>query len=62
MKDHEFREQVNELKELVLKFKDTQQLRSRLATFLSDFKSEVEKHKSQAKEKPRYPSGRGAKL
>ena len=41
MKDHEFREQVNELKELVLKFKDTQQLRSQLATFLSDFKSEV---------------------
>lgn len=46
MKDHEFREQVNQLKELVLKFKDTQQLRSRLATFLFDFKAEVEKHKS----------------
>jgi hypothetical protein len=45
MKDHEFREQVNELKELVLKFKDTQQLRSRLSTFLSEFKVEVEKHK-----------------
>ena len=46
MKDHEFREQVNELKELVLKFKDTQQLRSRLAIFLSEFKDKVEKHKS----------------
>lgn len=45
MKDHEFREQVNELKELVLKFKDTQQLRSRLATFLSDFKNQVEETK-----------------
>lgn len=46
MKDHEFRGQVNQLRELVLRFKDTQQLRSRLATFLSDFKAEVEKHKS----------------
>ena len=45
MKDHEFREQVNELKELVLKFKDTQQLRSRLSTFLSDFKKQVEETK-----------------
>lgn len=45
MKDHEFREQVNELKELVLKFKDTQQLRSRLATFLSNFKKQVEETK-----------------
>jgi outer membrane receptor for ferrienterochelin and colicin len=45
MKDHEFREQVNELKELVLKFKDTQQLRSRLTTFLSDFKKKVEETK-----------------
>lgn len=41
MKDHEFREQVNQLKELVLKFKDTQQLRSRLATFLSEFRKQV---------------------
>lgn len=45
MKDHEFREQVNELKELVLKFKDTQQLRSRLATSLSHFKKQVEETK-----------------
>lgn len=45
MKDHEFREQVNELKELVLKFKDTQQLRSRLVIFLSDFKKQVEETK-----------------
>lgn len=45
MKDHEFREQVNDLKELVLKFKDTQQLRSRLAAFLEDFKQQVEETK-----------------
>ena len=41
MKDHEFREEVNNLKELVLKYKDTQQLRSRLSTFLTDFKKKV---------------------
>lgn len=45
MKDHEFREQVNEFKELVLRFKDTQQLRSRLAIFLDCFKKQVEETK-----------------
>lgn len=38
MKDHEFREHVNSLKDLVLTYKDTQQLRSRLAEFLKEFK------------------------
>lgn len=38
MKDHEFREEVNSLKDLVLKYKDTQQLRSQLAEFLKSFK------------------------
>lgn len=45
MKDHEFRGEVNTLKELVLKYKDTQQLRSRLVTFLTDFKNKVEETK-----------------
>lgn len=42
MKDHEFRQEVNDLKELVLTFKDTQQLRERLRMFLTDFKKKVE--------------------
>jgi hypothetical protein len=42
MKDHEFRQEVNDLKELVLTFKDTQQLRERLRMFLSEFKKKVE--------------------
>lgn len=42
MKDHEFRQQVNDLKDLVLTYKDTQQLRERLRMFLSEFKKEVE--------------------
>lgn len=41
MKDHEFREEVNNLKDLVLKYKDTQQLRSRLSAFLIDFEKKV---------------------
>lgn len=41
MKDHEFREEVNNLKELVLKYKETQQLRERLSSFLKDFKKKV---------------------
>lgn len=43
MKDHEFRQEVNDLKELVLTFKDTQQLRERLRMFLTEFKKKVEK-------------------
>lgn len=42
MKDHEFRQEVNDLKELVLTFKDTQQLRERLRMFLTEFKNKVE--------------------
>lgn len=42
MKDHEFRDQVNELKELVLKYKDTQQLRTHLRTFLYNFKEKCQ--------------------
>lgn len=42
MKDHEFREQVNALKELVLTYKDTQQLRERLRIFLGEFKEKAE--------------------
>lgn len=42
MKDHEFRQEVNDLKELVLTFKDTQQLRERLRMFLTEFKKKVE--------------------
>jgi outer membrane receptor for ferrienterochelin and colicin len=45
MKDCEFREEVNTLKELILKYKDTQQLRSRLSMFLTDFKKKVEETK-----------------
>lgn len=37
MKDHVFREEVNDLKELVLKYAHTQQLRSRLSHFLKLF-------------------------
>lgn len=42
MKDHEFRQEVNDLKALVLTFKDTQQLRERLRLFLTEFKKKVE--------------------
>ena len=42
MKDHEFREQVSELKALVDTYKDTEQLRERLRIFLSDFRAKVE--------------------
>lgn len=38
MKDHEFREQVNDLKRLCDTFKGTAQLRSRLSLFLKQFK------------------------
>lgn len=38
MKDHEFREQVNNLKRLCDTFKGTDQLRSQLALFLKQFK------------------------
>lgn len=38
MKDHEFREEVNALKQLVLRFGNSQQLRTRLAMFLGQFK------------------------
>lgn len=38
MKDHEFREQVNDLKRLCDTFKGTDQLRSQLALFLKQFK------------------------
>lgn len=42
MKEHEFRDQVNELKELVMLYKDTQQLRERLRIFLQTFRDKVE--------------------
>lgn len=38
MKDHEFREEVNALKQLVLNYSNTQQFRGRLADFLQAFK------------------------
>lgn len=38
MKDHEFREHVNNLKRLCDTFKGTDQLRSQLALFLKQFK------------------------
>jgi hypothetical protein len=38
MKDHEFREEVNALKQLVLNYATTDQLRGRLADFLQAFK------------------------
>lgn len=41
MKDHVFREQVNDLKWLVEVYGDTQQLRSRLSEFLTQFKDKV---------------------
>jgi hypothetical protein len=45
MKDHEFREQVNDLKELVIKYGHTQQLRAQLSAFLSQFQNQCEKSK-----------------
>lgn len=42
MKDHVFREQVNDLKWLVDVYGDTQQLRSRLSEFLTQFKDKVQ--------------------
>lgn len=42
MKDHEFREAVNDLRDLVIEYKDTAQLRARLSTFLKEFKESVE--------------------
>jgi hypothetical protein len=42
MKDHEFREQVNDLKRLCDTFKGTDQLRSQLALFLKQFKEKCE--------------------
>lgn len=39
MKDHEFRECVNDLRELVLEYGKASQLRSRLSTFLQEFKN-----------------------
>lgn len=42
MKDHEFREQVNDLKRLVDTYKDTMQLRERLSMFLEQFKEKCE--------------------
>jgi hypothetical protein len=41
MKDHEFREQVNELLELVKTYGHTQQLRTHLRTFLYQFKEKA---------------------
>ena len=43
MKDNEFRHHVNNLRELVNTFKDTEQLRGRLSEFLHRFKEECEK-------------------
>jgi len=42
VKDHEFRESVNELKKLVDVYASTCQLRAHLAVFLLGFKNKVE--------------------
>lgn len=42
MKDHDFREEVNALKKLVLNYANTEQLRSRLADFLQAFKEKCQ--------------------
>lgn len=42
MKPHEFREEVNKLKELVDKYAGTAQLRSRLSMFLFEFEGKCE--------------------
>lgn len=41
MKDHEFREEVNDLHRLVKVYANTQQLRSHLSSFLREFKEKV---------------------
>lgn len=41
IKDHEFREQVNDLHRLVKVYANTQQLRSQLSSFLREFKEKV---------------------
>lgn len=41
MKDHEFREQVNSLRDMITTFAGTGQLRARLADFLKQFKEKV---------------------
>lgn len=41
MKDHEFREAVNDLHRIVKVYGTTQQLRSQLSSFLHQFKDEV---------------------
>jgi hypothetical protein len=42
MKDHEFREQVNDLKRLVDTYKNTMQIRERLSMFLQQFKEKCQ--------------------
>lgn len=42
MKDHEFREQVNLLRDLAINYAQTGQLRERMAVFLKEFKDKVE--------------------
>lgn len=41
MKDHEFRDEVHRLRDLVLEYAHTGQLRSRLSIFLKSFKDKV---------------------
>lgn len=42
MKDHEFREEVNTLRDIANQFEGTHQLRAQLAMFLKEFKEKVE--------------------
>lgn len=42
MKDHEFRDHVNTLRDIAITYGGTGQLRSRLSMFLQDFKERVE--------------------
>lgn len=42
MKDHVFREEVNMLKHICLEYANSQQLRSRLAEFLKEFKEKCQ--------------------
>lgn len=41
MKDHEFREQVNLLRDLAINYSQTGHLRERMAVFLKEFKDKV---------------------
>lgn len=42
MKDHEFAQSVNELREICKSYGSTEQLRARLAVFLQDFREKIQ--------------------